>query len=107
MPIDCLKIDRSFVTRLESGSNEAAVVRSILLLGSSLGKAIVAEGIETPKQLQQLQEMGCKLGQGYLLARPQKPGDVSSLLAGLLPGGLLQDRGASASASASHAATIH
>ena len=107
LPIDCLKIDRSFVTRLESGSNEAAVVRSILLLGSSLGKAVVAEGIETPKQLQQLQEMGCKLGQGYLLARPQKPGDVSSLLAGLLPGGLLQERGASASASASHAATIH
>ena len=85
LPIDCLKIDRSFVTRLEAGSNEAAVVRSIVLLGSSLGKAVVAEGIETDVQLQQLQEMGCQLGQGYLLARPKTPSEVSSLLHSLLP----------------------
>jgi diguanylate cyclase (GGDEF)-like protein/PAS domain S-box-containing protein len=80
LPIDCLKIDRSFVSRLESGSNEAAVVRSIVLLGSSLGKAVVAEGIETPQQLQQLQEMGCGLGQGYLLARPAAASEASLLL---------------------------
>jgi EAL domain-containing protein (putative c-di-GMP-specific phosphodiesterase class I) len=84
LPIDCLKIDRSFVSRLESGSNEAAVVRSIVLLGSSLGKAVVAEGIETPQQLQQLQDMGCRLGQGYLLARPAPASEVSLLLATLL-----------------------
>ncbi len=70
LPIDCLKIDRSFVMRMEQGSNEAAVVRSIVLLGSSLGKAVVAEGIETAAQLEQLREMGCALGQGYFLARP-------------------------------------
>jgi diguanylate cyclase (GGDEF)-like protein/PAS domain S-box-containing protein len=85
LPIDCLKIDRSFVSRLEQGNNEAAVVRSIVLLGSSLGKAVVAEGIETPQQLQQLQEMGCGLGQGYLLARPQTQAEVSSLLSSLNP----------------------
>ena len=85
LPIDCLKIDRSFVTRLEAGSNEAAVVRSIVLLGSSLGKAVVAEGIETDVQLQQLQEMGCELGQGYLLARPAAAAEVSLLLLKLLP----------------------
>ncbi len=81
LPIDCLKIDRSFVTRLEAGSNEAAVVRSIVLLGSSLGKDVVAEGIETEHQLRQLQEMGCAFGQGYLLARPLPPADVPGLLA--------------------------
>ena len=85
LPIDCLKIDRSFVTGLDAGSNEAAVVRSIVLLGSSLGKAVVAEGIETDAQLQQLQEMGCELGQGYLLARPKAAADVSLLLSSLLP----------------------
>jgi len=80
LPIDCLKIDRSFVNRLETGSNEAAVVRSIILLGSSLGKMVVAEGIETDSQLVQLRDMGCRLGQGYLLARPAPPQDVSSQL---------------------------
>ena len=85
LPIDTLKIDRSFVARLEAGSNEVAVVRSILLLGHSLGKSVVAEGIETSDQLEQLQDMGCKLGQGYLLACPQAPADVSSLLATLVP----------------------
>jgi EAL domain-containing protein (putative c-di-GMP-specific phosphodiesterase class I) len=80
LPIDCLKIDRSFVMRLEQGSNEAAVVRAIVLLGSSLGKQVVAEGIETTSQLQQLREMGCQFGQGYLLARPQSVADISLLL---------------------------
>jgi predicted signal transduction protein with EAL and GGDEF domain len=80
LPIDCLKIDRSFVSRLETGSNEAAVVRSIILLGSSLGKVVVAEGIESETQLAQLREMGCRLGQGYLLAQPLAASQVSSLL---------------------------
>ena len=70
LPIDCLKIDRSFVSRLAAGTKEAAVVRSIVLLGSSLGKTVVAEGIETASQLEQLREMGCRYGQGFLLARP-------------------------------------
>jgi EAL domain-containing protein (putative c-di-GMP-specific phosphodiesterase class I) len=74
LPIDCLKIDRSFVNRLEAGTKEAAVVRSIVLLGSSLGKAVVAEGIETAAQLEQLREMGCRYGQGFLLAKPMPAG---------------------------------
>lgn len=82
LPLDCLKIDRSFVSRLELGANEAAVVRAIVLLGNSLGKLVVAEGIETAAQLKQLRELGCRLGQGYLLARPLTPQDVSALLRG-------------------------
>ncbi len=80
LPIDCLKIDRSFVSRLETSTNEAAVVRSIILLGSSLGKAVVAEGIETAGQLAILREMGCRLGQGFLMARPMPSQDVFLLL---------------------------
>ena len=104
LPIDCLKIDRSFVARLDAGSNEAAVVRSIVLLGSSLGKEIVAEGIETDAQLQQLQELGCQLGQGFLLARPQSPAEVSSLLLSLLPDIPLPG---AARSQTQHAMTIH
>jgi diguanylate cyclase (GGDEF)-like protein/PAS domain S-box-containing protein len=84
LPLDCLKIDRSFVSRLETSANEAAVVRSIILLGSSLGKMVVAEGIETTGQMAQLRGMGCRLGQGFLLARPMSAQDVSSRL-GKLP----------------------
>ena len=80
LPIDTLKIDRSFVAALEVGSNEAAVVRSIVLLGSALGKTVVAEGIETEAQLEQLREMGCAGGQGYLLARPMSPQDAGLML---------------------------
>ena len=80
LPIDCLKIDRSFVSRLASSQNESAVVRSIVLLGQALGKTVVAEGIETPRQLEALREMGCRLGQGYLLARPKTADDLTHAL---------------------------
>jgi len=76
LPIDELKIDRSFVARLGEGSNEAAVVRSVVLLGLSLGKRVVAEGIETPVQGEQLRELGCRVGQGFLLARPLAPDEL-------------------------------
>jgi EAL domain-containing protein (putative c-di-GMP-specific phosphodiesterase class I) len=80
LPIDSLKIDRSFVSQMRVGTNGAAVVKSIILLGGSLGKAVVAEGIETDSQLGQLREMGCRLGQGYFLARPMAASDVSLML---------------------------
>ena len=83
LPIDSLKIDRSFVSRIDSGSKEAAVVHSIVLLGSSLGKQVVAEGIETEEQLRHLQDMGCGFGQGFFLSRPQAPADISLLLTAL------------------------
>jgi diguanylate cyclase (GGDEF)-like protein/PAS domain S-box-containing protein len=70
LPIDSLKIDRSFVRDLHLGSNESAVVRAIVLLGNSLGKVVIAEGIETDAQLKLLREMGCTVGQGFHLARP-------------------------------------
>ena len=80
LPIDSLKIDRSFVRDLQQGSKESAVVRAIVLLGNSLGKAIIAEGIETDAQLKQLREMGCGLGQGFHLARPLAPEVADQLL---------------------------
>jgi diguanylate cyclase (GGDEF)-like protein/PAS domain S-box-containing protein len=70
LPVNSLKIDRAFIADLQRGSNEAAVVRAIVLLGNSLGKHIIAEGIETQAQMEQLRQMGCAAGQGFHLSRP-------------------------------------
>jgi diguanylate cyclase (GGDEF)-like protein/PAS domain S-box-containing protein len=88
LPIDTLKIDRSFVRKLKSGSNEAAVVQAVVLLGSSLGKAVVAEGIETPTQLDQLQALGCDFGQGYHMSRPLEAHAARQLIDHMLEGAL-------------------
>ena len=70
LPIDSLKIDRSFVHQLQRNTDDAAVVAAIVQLGSSLRKAVVAEGIETADQVAQLRDLGCELGQGFHLAQP-------------------------------------
>jgi diguanylate cyclase (GGDEF)-like protein/PAS domain S-box-containing protein len=80
LPIDSLKIDRSFVRNLMAGSKESMVVSSIVQLGSSLGKDVVAEGIETASQFEQLRDMGCRLGQGFHLGRPLSAESVTALL---------------------------
>ena len=70
LPITSLKIDRSFVQRLQDGTRNSEVVKAIVTLGHSLGRSVIAEGIESPAQLAKLRELGCGFGQGYLLARP-------------------------------------
>jgi diguanylate cyclase (GGDEF)-like protein len=72
LPLDGLKIDRSFVR----GTVDAAVVQTILTLAQSLGVGVVAEGIEEPAQLAALRAMGCRLGQGYLFSRAVDPASV-------------------------------
>ena len=85
LPIDSLKIDMSFVRHLREGSKEAAVIQAIVLLGKSLGKYVIAEGVETQEQLDQLREMGCHIGQGYFLSRPLPIEAVDALLRGTRP----------------------
>ena len=82
LPINSLKIDMSFVRALRAGSKEAAVVRAIVLLGTSLGKEVIAEGIETPAQMALLRDLGCDLGQGYYLSRPLPAEAIAKLLQG-------------------------
>jgi len=84
LPVNSLKIDRGFVADLSRGSNGEAIVRSILLLGSSLGKAIIAEGVETADQADHLRSMGCATGQGYHLSRPLAAELVDKMLDGLV-----------------------
>ena len=84
LPVSSLKIDRGFVQGLQRGSSEAAVLRAIVLLGASLGKSIIAEGIESAEQMEQLRLLGCPAGQGYHLARPLAAGLIGKMLAGLV-----------------------
>jgi diguanylate cyclase (GGDEF)-like protein len=72
LPVSELKIDRSFVSGLlgERSANASALIRSITALGESLNLSIVAEGIETDAQRAAVAELGCHVGQGYLISRP-------------------------------------
>ncbi|WP_395790248.1 EAL domain-containing protein [Aquimonas sp.] len=70
LPLEQLKIDRSFVTDLLSDSNAAAIARAIIHLAHSLGLAVVAEGVESEAVWDCLREEGCDIGQGYLFGRP-------------------------------------
>jgi diguanylate cyclase len=69
-PFDKIKLDQSFVKRLPGDAAAAAIVRTVLALGKSLGIPVLAEGIETKGQWQFLVGEGCDKGQGYLFARP-------------------------------------
>ncbi|KWO48491.1 diguanylate cyclase [Burkholderia ubonensis] len=71
LPVDTLKIDRSFLADCGSDSPDDAIVRAIVAMGRALGLDVVMEGVETEKQLAFLQEIGCHQVQGFLLARPQ------------------------------------
>ena len=70
LPIDELKIDISFVRRMLSTPNDAAVVNTIIAMGHGLGVTLVAEGVETEEQLQYLMERGCPVIQGYYFSPP-------------------------------------
>ncbi len=70
LPVDVLKVDRSFVQRLGAGEREAALVDGVLALAAGLGLEAVAEGVETEAQRVSLLARGCSVGQGYLFGRP-------------------------------------
>jgi len=81
LPVSGLKLDRGFVADLERGTSEETVVRAIVMMGQSLGKSIMAEGIETAGQLARLKQAGCQAGQGFLLSHPLRVEQVDALLA--------------------------
>jgi diguanylate cyclase (GGDEF)-like protein len=91
LPVSELKVDRSFVQRMTSDPDDAAIVRSIVDLAHSLGLRVVAEGVETIESWHALEALGCDLAQGYLISRPV-PGDevIRWLAAHVGPGDALQ-----------------
>jgi diguanylate cyclase (GGDEF)-like protein/PAS domain S-box-containing protein len=79
LPIDALKIDRSFVANLQDNKS-TELVRTIVQLGRNLGVDVIAEGIETPAQQHALAELGCPFGQGYWFSVPVPAGRLGELL---------------------------
>ncbi len=72
-PIDTLKVDRSFIQKIDSDGEQLAIVRTIITLAWNLGMEVVAEGVETAKQVAQLKALRCEYAQGYLFAKPLTP----------------------------------
>ena len=70
LPVDYLKIDRSFVERLGEDPKGVEIVAGTLALARALSLRTIAEGVETPAQLERLKEMGCDLAQGHLFSEP-------------------------------------
>jgi diguanylate cyclase (GGDEF)-like protein/PAS domain S-box-containing protein len=80
LPIDTLKIDRSFVSRLDGTAKQLSTVRAIITLAEQLGLRTVAEGVETEGQFKDLLDLGCSFLQGFLLARPLSVDAASALV---------------------------
>ena len=80
MPVDVLKIDRSFVSCMADSEKHKAIVRTIVTLASSLNLQVVAEGIETPEQLAILSHMGCQMGQGFFFAKPAPANEATKMI---------------------------
>jgi diguanylate cyclase (GGDEF)-like protein/PAS domain S-box-containing protein len=70
LPIDTLKIDRSFVSHIVESNENKEIVRTIIMLAQNLGMGVIAEGVETRGQVELLRELNCQSGQGYLFAKP-------------------------------------
>lgn len=81
-PVDTLKIDRSFISRLTTGAEDAAIVSAVIDLARNLGIATVAEGVEAPAQARQLVAYGCDAAQGYFFGRAIAAADVPALIGG-------------------------
>ena len=70
IPIDYLKLDKSFIDNMTKDSEDEVMVKSVIALAKTFGMRVLAEGIETEDQFNLLQDMGCDLGQGYFMSKP-------------------------------------
>jgi diguanylate cyclase (GGDEF)-like protein len=81
LPVDELKLDRSFITAIAESPRNAAIVESTIMLSHALGLTVVAEGVETPAELRWLREHGCDIAQGYGIGRPMAAAQLQAWLA--------------------------
>jgi len=81
LPVDEIKIDKSFIMGMKHNESDAAIVRSIISLAHSLGHEVVAEGVDDEETFRMLSELGCDLAQGYYLTPPLPPDELMKWLA--------------------------
>jgi diguanylate cyclase (GGDEF)-like protein len=79
-PIDTLKIDRSFVSRMGKAGENSEIVQTIITLAKNLEMDVIAEGVETAEQVEILRKLDCRYGQGYLFSKPQPAADIEKLM---------------------------
>jgi EAL domain-containing protein (putative c-di-GMP-specific phosphodiesterase class I) len=99
LPVDEIKIDRSFVMNMDQDEDDATIVRSTIDLGRNLGLEVVAEGVETAEIWDRLDDLGCTVAQGYYLSRPVPAEELRAWLlardgssAGASPDGTAEQR---------------
>ncbi len=80
LPIDTLKVDRSFVSSMDDSTENAEIVRTVIALANSLNLSVIAEGIESMEQYYGLRRLGCEYGQGYLFSRPVPARDAGMMV---------------------------
>jgi EAL domain-containing protein (putative c-di-GMP-specific phosphodiesterase class I) len=80
LPVDRLKLDKSLVQSMTREPKDAAIVRAVISLGHELGVAVIAEGVETERQLEMLERLGCRQAQGYLFARPMCAAEARTIM---------------------------
>jgi EAL domain-containing protein (putative c-di-GMP-specific phosphodiesterase class I) len=85
LPVESLKIDQSFVSRIVDSDQGVALIKAILAMSQSLEIQVVAEGIETPEQVSKLQDLGCRYGQGYFFAKPTTAESMDDWLGQFVP----------------------
>jgi EAL domain-containing protein (putative c-di-GMP-specific phosphodiesterase class I) len=81
IPVDTLKIDRAFISNMDTDPENREIVRTIIVLAHNLGLKVVAEGTEKEEQISLLKELNCEMAQGYLFSRPADDQAMSTLLA--------------------------
>jgi PAS domain S-box-containing protein len=79
-PVDTLKIDRAFISHMDTDLETYEIVKVVIMLAHSLGLKVVAEGVETQQQVEMLRHIGCELAQGYLYSKPADPQTIQQLL---------------------------
>jgi len=85
LPVDCVKVDRSFVRGVPESEEDVAIVNAVIELGHALKLSVTAEGVETTEQLDNLQSAGCDTAQGFLFYRPEPPEEVAKLFIAVAP----------------------
>jgi EAL domain-containing protein (putative c-di-GMP-specific phosphodiesterase class I) len=79
LPVDCVKIDRSFVRTVDTSAVDAAIVASVINLARAVGMSTVAEGVETREQFEALRDLGCDVIQGFYFAKPMPEAEATAL----------------------------
>ena len=94
LPLDLLKIDRAFISKLDAGNMLESLAKTIVVLANRFGLQTVAEGVETKEQLDLVKQLNCDLVQGFYFSRPVMSGELPNVISSVNQWNVLQDKAA-------------